>query len=163
EPCLRCWPPITAEACGSGPGHRRDDSIRSYSTNAMIAGVGNVEAAIRAYCNPVRQVQLRLIGWTIVATEACRSSTGYRSDDSIQSDMGNPVIERIRDVDATVRSHSDSTRTPELCLTSRTAVAAIPSAPVTGCSHNRAIELLDPLNSAPTAIPEIEHPARRFI
>src|SRR5262249_51948091 len=143
--------------------YRGDDSVRTYSANAMVAGIGNIETAIRTQCNPMWQVQLRLVGRTIVAAVTANPVSRYGSNHSIESDTANPVVERIGDIDTSVRSHSDSTRVPELRLTSLTSVTAIPGAPATRCGRDRTVELLDPLNPAPAPISEVEHPAGRLI
>src|SRR5436309_4593208 len=163
ERCLQSRSAIPAEVGGPNTSHSGNQPISSYFANAVVAGVGDIKAPVGSHRNPMGQVQLRLIGWTIVAAVAAGPVSGHGIDDPIHSDPPDPVIASISNIKAAVRSHGHAARALQSCLNSWAAVPAITRTSVARHGGDGALELFSPLNRAPPAIPEIKHSAGRLI
>src|SRR5213078_730143 len=94
----------------------RDQPVRSYAANAMIAGISNIKAPVRPNCYSVRKTQLGLSSGARIAAVPSGSAPSNCADVSQRSNSTDPVIEGVSNIKAAVRSHGDAARASELGL-----------------------------------------------
>src|SRR4029450_3085004 len=88
-----------------GPGVLLDDSIGSSPPYALLACVGNVQAAITPDGNSSRIAKHRASGRAAISAEARHTGPGDGRNDPVRGYAANPTIDSIGDVHAVVRPY----------------------------------------------------------
>lgn len=89
--------------------------------NLVVARVRDVKIAARIDGDPSWNRELRAHRRPITAI----FGTGDRGDNAIRTNLVNPVVPCIRDIDIVVIAYGHTSRTVELCRCGRTAVAVL--------------------------------------
>src|SRR5262249_57329722 len=89
-----------------------DPAVGIDAADAVVLGVGDVDAPVCGDGDSARRVQLRLRRWAAVAGVALRPRSGDSGDDAVRVHTPDPVVVAIGDVDAAVRAQRDPVRAP---------------------------------------------------
>ena len=86
-------------------GHSGYDAVRAHPANAVIAGVGDVQASIRAQGDLPHVRQFGRGGRATVAATAISSLAGYGGYDAVRAHPANALLHGSGDVQTAVRGH----------------------------------------------------------
>jgi hypothetical protein len=140
--------------------HRGDGTVRSDPADAMIAGVYDVEIAVRSHRYAVGKRQLGLCSRPTIAAVTGVSGARHRRDGAVRSDPADAIIAGVCDVEVAVGTHGHAFRMSHLGLQGRTAIAAVtaflPKSDNTSVINHRAVLYVDAYDVVAVSIPAVD-------
>src|SRR5438105_3916241 len=100
----------TGEAACRVPSHRDERATWDYPPDAVVAQIGNREAAVGTDLQIAGTRELRGARWAAVAAQAGLSRASDRRDNAVASHAPHPVVVVVGDVEGTGRIDQGRTR-----------------------------------------------------
>jgi hypothetical protein len=151
---------ISGRADDSGSGDGRDPAVRAHATDAIVAGIRDVERPV-ATRNQARRVLERRQGRRAAITrESGLSSAGHPGDDAVGPYSPHAILGGLGDVEAAVHPDRDGDeRRPEVRLERRPVVAGKTTAEVAGDAPDDAVGA-DGADPAVLAVEDVDRAIR---